>query len=108
MGVGVGVGGLPWERVFVGLVRGAWVTRACFRMHPVCREPRRPRFVTVLLYLNESWPDELHAETLFLDPASQAGVFVRPAPGRCVRWCWCFNRTALCFPMLCVLFSCCA
>ncbi|KAL6754853.1 hypothetical protein V8C86DRAFT_280056 [Haematococcus lacustris] len=48
------------------------------------REPGRPRFVSMLLYLNEAWPDELHAETLFVDPSTQVGVFARPAPGRVV------------------------
>ena len=50
---------------------------ACYR-----REPGRPLFVSVLLYLNETWPEDCHAETLILDPESQTGVFVRPAPGR--------------------------
>ncbi|GFH18819.1 Fe2OG dioxygenase domain-containing protein, partial [Haematococcus lacustris] len=48
------------------------------------REPGRPRFVSMLLYLNDAWPDELHAETLFVDPSTQVGVFARPAPGRVV------------------------
>jgi hypothetical protein len=34
------------------------------------------------MYLNESWPEEYHSETLLLDPESQTGLFVRPAPGR--------------------------
>lgn len=46
------------------------------------REPRRPLFVSVVLYLNEAWADDLHSETLVLDPVMQVGLFVRPAPGR--------------------------
>uniref|UniRef100_A0A7S0WFF4 Fe2OG dioxygenase domain-containing protein n=1 Tax=Chlamydomonas leiostraca TaxID=1034604 RepID=A0A7S0WFF4_9CHLO len=48
------------------------------------RQPRRPRFVTLLLYLNEAWGEELQAETLFADPSADAGIFVRPIPGRVV------------------------
>ncbi|KXZ52552.1 hypothetical protein GPECTOR_9g596 [Gonium pectorale] len=48
------------------------------------RELGRPLFVSVLLYLNESWPEDYHAETLFLDPETQLGIFVRPVPGRVV------------------------
>ncbi|GIL87072.1 hypothetical protein Vretimale_14232 [Volvox reticuliferus] len=48
------------------------------------RELARPLFVSMLLYLNETWPEDHHAETLFLDPETQLGLFVRPAPGRVV------------------------
>ncbi|KAG2451787.1 hypothetical protein HYH02_003565 [Chlamydomonas schloesseri] len=48
------------------------------------RELGRPLFVTVLIYLNDTWPEDNHAETLFLDPETQLGLFVRPAPGRVV------------------------
>ncbi|GBG00480.1 hypothetical protein Rsub_13237 [Raphidocelis subcapitata] len=48
------------------------------------REPGRPLFVTVLAYLNEEWPEEWHAETLFADPETGTGVFVQPRPGRVV------------------------
>ncbi len=49
-----------------------------------CREEGRPLFVTMMIYLNETWPDDFHAETLLLDPESQTGIFVRPSPGRIV------------------------
>jgi len=51
------------------------------------REPGKPLFVSVLAYLNGpgAWPDDGHAETLFLDPEARAGLFVQPAPGRCAR-----------------------
>ena len=49
---------------------------------PFSREPGRPLFVSMLLYLNEVWADDMHAETLLLDPGAQVGVFVRPAAGR--------------------------
>ncbi len=45
----------------------------------------KPYFVTGLIYLNDAWAEDLHAETMFLDPATQSGVFVRPQPGRCAR-----------------------
>ncbi|GLC46484.1 hypothetical protein PLESTM_001880600 [Pleodorina starrii] len=48
------------------------------------RELSRPLFVSMLLYTNETWPEDYHAETLFLDPETQLGLFVRPAPGRVV------------------------
>ncbi|CAM9666017.1 unnamed protein product, partial [Phaeothamnion confervicola] len=48
------------------------------------RDPGKPLFVTLLVYLNDRWPREWDAETLFLDPVSETGVFVRPAPGRVV------------------------
>ena len=31
------------------------------------REEGKPLYVSVLIYLDEDWPDELHAETLVLD-----------------------------------------
>lgn len=51
------------------------------------REPAKPYFVSSLVYLNDQWPDEAHAETLFLDPESRAGLFVQPVPGRVVLMC---------------------
>jgi probable phosphoglycerate mutase len=48
------------------------------------RQPGKPLLVSVIMYLNESWPENFDAETLFLDPGTQSGVFVRPVPGRCV------------------------
>ncbi|GAX85210.1 hypothetical protein CEUSTIGMA_g12630.t1 [Chlamydomonas eustigma] len=48
------------------------------------REPGKPLFVSMLMYLNDTWPEDYHSETLFLDPESQTGVFVRPAAGRVV------------------------
>ncbi|MEW5299067.1 MAG: hypothetical protein WDW36_002116 [Sanguina aurantia] len=50
----------------------------------VNREPGRPLFVSMLLYFNDSWPEDYHSETLFLDPETNSGVFVRPVPGRVV------------------------
>lgn len=50
----------------------------------VNREPGKPLFVSALMYLNDEWPEDMHAETLFLDPETQAGIFVRPSPGRLV------------------------
>jgi len=48
------------------------------------REPNRPLFVTMLIYPQEDWPARFDAETLFLDPASAVGAFVRPKPYRVV------------------------
>jgi hypothetical protein len=48
------------------------------------REPKKPLFVTLLVYLNPEWASEWHAETIFLDPPSGTGVFVSPRPGRVV------------------------
>ena len=51
----------------------------------VNRERGRPLFVSVLVYLNPGpWPAAFDAETLFLDPGTGTGVFVRPQPGRVV------------------------
>lgn len=47
-------------------------------------EPGRPLLVTLLIYLDAEWDRDWGAETLFLDGASDAGVFVRPRPGRAV------------------------
>ena len=46
------------------------------------REPGRPLFVSILLYLNDSWPDEYQSETMIMDRRLQVGLFVRPQPGR--------------------------
>eukprot|EP01023_Acetabularia_acetabulum_P002205 TRINITY_DN10843_c0_g1_i1.p1 TRINITY_DN10843_c0_g1~~TRINITY_DN10843_c0_g1_i1.p1 ORF type:complete len:320 (-),score=47.34 TRINITY_DN10843_c0_g1_i1:1111-2070(-) len=48
------------------------------------RELGKPLFVSMLIYLNESWEREWDAETLFLDSVSDTGVFVRPKSGRIV------------------------
>ena len=37
----------------------------------------KPLCVSMLVYLNEAWPPEFDAETLFLDPGSGTGVLVR-------------------------------
>lgn len=51
----------------------------------VNRERGRPLFVTAMVYLNPGpWPAAFDAETLFLDPGTGTGVFVRPQPGRVV------------------------
>jgi hypothetical protein len=46
------------------------------------REPGRPLFVSLVVYLDEEWPREWDAETLLLDTASDTGILVRP---RCCR-----------------------
>jgi probable phosphoglycerate mutase len=48
------------------------------------REPGKPYFVTMLLYVNGGWPRGWDAETFFLDTKSDSGVFVRPAQFRTV------------------------
>ncbi|KAG5187251.1 hypothetical protein JKP88DRAFT_348002 [Tribonema minus] len=59
----------PWRDTF-----GSYANRA----------PGKPRFVTLLLYLDAAWPADWDAETLFLDCATSTGVFVRPQPGRAI------------------------
>ncbi|KAL7436535.1 hypothetical protein ACHAXM_005250 [Skeletonema potamos] len=45
----------------------------------------KPRFVSVLLYLNDEWnAEEWGAPTKFLDPPTQECYEVFPQPGRCV------------------------
>ena len=46
--------------------------------------PGKPLFVSMLLYLDDVWRREWDAETLFVDPASGAGVLVQPRPARVV------------------------
>ena len=48
------------------------------------RERGKPLFVSVILYLDEEWPDEFGAETHFLDRQTGLGFFVRPKCGRVV------------------------
>lgn len=48
------------------------------------RTPGKPRFVTLLLYLDADWPNEFDGETLFMDCATSTGVFVRPKLGRAI------------------------
>jgi probable phosphoglycerate mutase len=48
------------------------------------REPGLPLLVTIMIYLNDAWSDEYHAETLFLDPATGVGAFSSARPGRVV------------------------
>jgi hypothetical protein len=40
--------------------------------------------VSLLVYLDASWPRSHDAETLVLDGGTDTGVFVRPKPGRAV------------------------
>ena len=42
------------------------------------REPGRPLFVSLLLYLDDAWPRDWDAETLFLDGQTDVGLVVRP------------------------------
>ncbi|KAK9819911.1 hypothetical protein WJX72_003865 [[Myrmecia] bisecta] len=48
------------------------------------REAGKPLFVSMLMYLDADWPEHFNAETMFLDPDTDAGVFVRPRAGRLV------------------------
>jgi len=44
----------------------------------------KPRFVSCLLYLNESWEENWGAHTRFRDPPTGQTVDIIPKPGRCV------------------------
>ncbi len=44
----------------------------------------KPRFISVLLYLNDEWSDELGAPTQFYDPPTGSAYKIYPLPGRCV------------------------
>lgn len=59
--------GAPW------LEQYGWYTN---------REAGKPLFVSVLIYLDEHWPDALHAETIVSDEDAQVGLSVRPKGGR--------------------------
>ncbi len=50
----------------------------------VNRERGKPLFVSAILYIDEAWPENNDAETLFLDPPTGCGLFVRPKQGRVV------------------------
>jgi hypothetical protein len=87
--VGVGVGARP--HVVNAAVRGGdyqWHLgadpRALDGFGYPNREPGKPYFVTMLLYVNGGWPRGWDAETFFLDTKSDSGVFVRPAQFRTV------------------------
>ena len=47
-------------------------------------EPGRPLLVSLLLYLDATWPRDWDAETLFLDDATDCGIAVRPRRYRAV------------------------
>ncbi len=49
---------------------------------PKPREPGKPLFVTLMVYLNPEWREEWFAETILGDPETGSGVFVQPRPGR--------------------------
>ena len=63
------------------LPHGAWTAE---HGHYINREVAKPLFVSCLLYLDASWPHDHDAETLFLDPPTGTGIFVRPRRGRVV------------------------
>lgn len=48
------------------------------------RDRGKPLWASALLYLDAPWPEAYDAETLFLDPPTGTGVFVRPRRGRLV------------------------
>ena len=48
------------------------------------REQGKPLLVSILLYLNDEWPDSFQSETMIMDRRMQCGLFVRPKPGRVV------------------------
>lgn len=45
-------------------------------------QPYKPLFVTMMVYLNPEWTEDLQAETLVMDKKTKTGIFVQPAPGR--------------------------
>ncbi|BDA51114.1 hypothetical protein COCOBI_17-3340 [Coccomyxa sp. Obi] len=47
-------------------------------------EPGRPLLVSLLLYLDDAWPRDWAAETLFLDSQTDVGLVVRPKRYRAV------------------------
>lgn len=52
--------------------------------HYVNRTPRRPRWVSALVYLSPDWPTDFGAPTRFIDPPTKQVVDVLPKPGRLV------------------------
>ena len=50
----------------------------------VNRERGKPLYVSAVLYLDADWPVDFGAESLFLDPPTGTGVFIRPKAGRVV------------------------
>ena len=44
----------------------------------------KPRFISLLVYLNDEWDPEWGGETKFLDEDSQIGLLVAAKPGRVV------------------------
>lgn len=46
----------------------------CIFMSCVYREPGKPLFVSLLVYLDKHWPRENDAETLFLDSPTDTGI----------------------------------
>jgi len=62
--------------------RSRWTAQAGGARRYTNREAGKPLFVSVLMYLDGTWPDAFHAETLILDEAAQVGLAVRPKGGR--------------------------
>lgn len=52
--------------------------------HYINHTPGKPLFVTMLVYINSQWWRNWDSETLFLDPSTDCGVFVRPKAYRIV------------------------
>jgi hypothetical protein len=48
------------------------------------RDPNKPRFVTIIVYLNPQWTVDDEGETLFVDEDTGVGVVIVPKPGRVV------------------------
>lgn len=61
--------------------RSPWVQN---HGHYVNREPGKPLFVSMIVYLNAPWPREWDGETLVLDTGTDTGVIIRPKGGRVV------------------------
>eukprot|EP00210_Caulerpa_lentillifera_P001733 g1664.t1 len=47
-------------------------------------EPKKPLFVSLIVYLNSNWERDWDGETLFLDSHTETGIFIRPKMGRVV------------------------
>ena len=72
------------KSAFAEAYGGNYANRATYEKNKNEKACIKPRFISLLVYLNDEWDPEWGGETKFLDEDSQIGLLVAAKPGRVV------------------------
>ena len=72
------------KSAFAEAYGGNYANRATYEKNKNEKARIKPRFISLLVYLNDEWDPEWGGETKFLDEDSQIGLLVAAKPGRVV------------------------